>query len=176
MPTPERAYEEIARPYLNRAWRESKKKLWRDNPKRHCCLHEHYYERLASEASKDWTTKVVDTVKLCIQHFYASVLPRLEHVRPEDEIAVATPDQVDPESFAFERTKIYAIPDYVYRKGEQWHIHDWKSGKPSERHGDQLGLYALWAQVKHGIPVDWIDNAGFTHIVITGCVGMTGKK
>jgi hypothetical protein len=53
--------------------------------------------------------------------------------------------------------KIYAIPDYVYRDGDRLHIHDWKAGKAKESHAEQLKLYGLWAQVKHGVPPDKVD-------------------
>ena len=44
----------------------------------------------------------------------------------------------------YEGVKIYAIPDYAYRIGNQIHIHDWKAGKMKpEQHRLQLSIYAL---------------------------------
>jgi hypothetical protein len=79
------------------------------------------------------------------------VLPRLKDVRREQEIGVATVADGDPESFELEGVKIYAIPDYVYRVGDDLHLHDWKAGKPRAEHRDQMLLYALWAHRKYGV-------------------------
>jgi hypothetical protein len=146
------AYQQIARPYLNKRWKESRDKVWRANPKAHCCLHEHYYPDLHQTPEKEWTAALSERVTRCIVHFIEKVLPRLEHVRPEQEVAIATPGQGgDPEYVEWNGVKIYAIPDYVYRVDEQWHIHDWKTGKPKIEHKDQLAIYGLWAHLKHGV-------------------------
>jgi len=56
----------------------------------------------------------------------------------------------DSEHFFYEGIKIYSIPDYVYRIGDQVHIHDWKAGKMKpEQHRLQLSVYALWAIMKY---------------------------
>ncbi|NKB25109.1 MAG: hypothetical protein GKR87_12180 [Kiritimatiellae bacterium] len=153
----EQAYEEIARPYLNKAWQDSKNEKWREHPKAYCCLHEHYYTKFHPGNSREWTQSTMTEVKTCIENFIQSVLPRLALVRPEQEQTIATPEKGgDPESFLFNDLKIYAIPDYVYTVDDQWHIHDWKSGKPSGKHLDQLAIYGLWAQTKHHIPLEKI--------------------
>ena len=150
--TVDEAYDRVAKPFLNRCWKESKSRQWESSPKRYCCLREHYYGELDVAAGKELASAVTEHAKRCIGHFQERVLPRLEHVRAEHEVHVATVDQGgDPESFAFEGTKIYAIPDYVYRVGDQWHIHDWKSGRPKKEHQVQLALYGLWAHVKHRV-------------------------
>lgn len=144
------AYEQVARPYLNTAWKESRAGAWKSNPKKHCCLHEHYYRHGRTPPEKEWTEALVKDVRQCITHFIERALPRLEHVKPEQEIQVATVDAGgDPESFEFEGIKVYAIPDYVYREGDMLHIHDWKSGRAKVEHRDQVALYGLWANVRH---------------------------
>jgi len=151
--TADEAYEQIAKPFLNKSWKESRDGTWQADPKRHCCLHEHYYPDLNPTPEKEWTAALAEHTKLCIANFIERVLPRLEHVKPEQEVDIATPEKGgDPESFEFEGTKIYAIPDYVYRVDDQWHIHDWKSGKSRPEHKQQLVLYGLWANLKHGVP------------------------
>ncbi|MBN1674134.1 MAG: PD-(D/E)XK nuclease family protein [Kiritimatiellae bacterium] len=150
--TVEEAYQEIARPYLNRAWKESREKRWEQNPKKYCCLHEHYYATAGGNEPEEWTRTVAEHTRQCLANFIASVLPGLAQVRREQEIAVATVAQGDPESFDFGGVKVYAIPDYVYRAGTAVHIYDWKAGKPRENHADQLALYGFWANTKHGIP------------------------
>lgn len=148
----EETYTATAKPFLNRCWSESKNGLWKTNPKKHCCLHEHYYPTHHRHPEAEMTAQMITQVKQCIANFIAKTLPRLEGIRPEQEIAVATVETGDPESFQFEDVKIYAIPDYAYRQGEELHIHDWKSGGPRESHRSQMALYGLWANRKHKAP------------------------
>ncbi len=151
--TAEEAYQEIARPMLNTAWQDSKKQRWRENAKRHVCLHEHYYPQFLPEAQKDWPTQLAAETRQCIENFIQKVLPRLAHVKPSQEIPVGTPQGGGtPESFDYHGVLIYAIPDYVYTEGDVWHIVDWKSGRARDSHRDQLAVYGLWAKEKHGVP------------------------
>lgn len=144
--TVDEAYEAVGRPFLNEAWKQSKSGAWRSDPKRKVCLHEHYYPALHRDLDPDWPKVVRERVCQCVAHFIATVLPRLSEVEPEQEIPIGA-----PESFELEGVTLYAIPDYVYRTGAVWHIHDWKSGRPSEAHRMQLAIYALWAHMKHGV-------------------------
>lgn len=150
----EEAYETEARPFLLRRWQESKTRAWRVNPKKHCCLHEHYYHGFADRDEKEIIVHLREHIKRCLANFIASTLPRLAEVRSDQELPVATAADGDPESFEFEGVKVYAIPDYVYRVGEVCHIHDWKSGRESDRHAEQVRLYGLWAHLKHGVRPD----------------------
>jgi hypothetical protein len=156
--TAEEAYEHGARPHLIRAWTESRKKLYLQNPKKHICLREHYYQEWPTARETEVMEAVKAQARACIDHFMETVLPRLAHVNPAQEIRVAIIGSGgDPESFTLNGMKIYAIPDYVYRDGDRLHIHDWKAGKAKESHAEQLKLYGLWAQVKHGVPPDKVD-------------------
>lgn len=151
------AYEAAAKPFLNRAWKDSRTGLWKQNPRRHFCLREHYYGSWDEERQKQHVAAMIAHARRCIGVFIESVLPRLAHVRREQEVPVAVIGSGgDPESFAWNGVKIYAIPDYVYRDGPRFCIHDWKSGKPRERHRDQLNLYGLWAAEKHRAAPDAI--------------------
>lgn len=146
----EEAYEAAARSYLNRCWDDSLKKKWQLNPKKHCCLHEHYYRQFASKSDREMAGEMMTRVKLCLSNFAAKVLPQLDAAR-EQEIAITTVAAGDPESFTFNGIKIYAIPDYAYLKKGTLHIHDWKSGATRESHNDQMAVYGLWAAMKHNI-------------------------
>jgi CRISPR/Cas system-associated exonuclease Cas4 (RecB family) len=148
----DQAYEEVARPFLNTGWSDSIKRRWEGNPKRYCCLREHYYRQLTPEQGKAMTQDMARRVRTCTQSFITRVLPRLEGVTRETEIPVETPDTPgDCEHFMLGDIKIYAIPDYVYRKDGRMHVHDWKSGRIREDHRVQLSVYALWAHEKHGV-------------------------
>ena len=156
--TVDEAYENGARPYLIRAWTESRKKLYLQNPKKHICLREHYYQDWPAGRENEVMELIKTKARSCIVNFMDSVLPRLERVNPAQEIRVAVIGSGgDPESFELNGMKIYAIPDYVYREGDRLHIHDWKAGKAKSSHEDQLKLYGLWAQAKHGVPPDKVD-------------------
>jgi hypothetical protein len=150
-PTTEEAYEAAAKPFLNKCWSESAKEMWKTNPKKYCCLHEHYYSGLGKdrEKAKAMTDEMITRVRLCLSNFIAKVLPGLAPVKKEQEIAVSTAATGDPESFSLEEIKIYAIPDYAYLRDGKLHIHDWKSGGARATHKDQMAVYGLWAALKH---------------------------
>ena len=145
--TAEEAFETVARPFLRQKWTESKRGEWKENPKKFCCLREHYYGVMGDE--KAVAEQMSGQIKTCIANFIGKVLPRIGTITREQELPVKTPDMGgDPESIEFNGVKMYVIPDYAYRIGGQFHIHDWKAGKVKESHREQLGLYALWAREK----------------------------
>ncbi|MFH1477360.1 MAG: PD-(D/E)XK nuclease family protein [Verrucomicrobiota bacterium] len=155
--TATQAYETVVKPYLNQCWSASKKKLWQANPKKHCCLHEHYYPAHHHTPEADMTARMIEQVRRCLANFIEQVLPRLGSVRPEQEVRIAHADGGDPESFLFETIKVYAIPDYAYRAGDLLHIHDWKAGSEKPSHQDQMAIYGLWAHTKHALPPEHIQ-------------------
>ncbi len=150
------AWEQVARPFLTRKWSESSEGAWRTDPKRFCCLREHYYKTMDSE--NESKREIAAQVRNCIVNFIDKVLPRIGQIAPGQEFRIATPEMGgDVEHFFYEGVKVYSIPDYAYRIGEQVHIHDWKAGKiKADQHRLQLSLYALWAIVKHGAALDHI--------------------
>jgi CRISPR/Cas system-associated exonuclease Cas4 (RecB family) len=149
-------WNKIARPFLTKKWNESNEGSWRNSPKQYCCLREHYYKTLEDEnAAKK---QVAAQVQNCIGNFSEKVLPRIGSIKPDQEFTIATPEQGgDVEHFIYEGVKIYSIPDYAYRIGEEVHIHDWKAGKiKADQHRLQLSLYALWAMVKYDAALEKI--------------------
>ena len=148
-PTAEEAYEAVAKPYLNKCWKESRDQLWRSSPKKCCNLQEHYYG--SDDVSADWIKGTIETVKRCINNFIDQIYPRLSHVTIENEVHVDTVQNAsEPEHFRYEGIKIYSIPDYVYKENGKLHIVDWKSGKMKPEHRYQLGIYGLWGCEVHG--------------------------
>lgn len=148
------AWEKIARPFLTKKWNESNEGNWRHNPKQYCCLREHYYKTMSDE--NEAKRRIAEQVRHCIDNFIAKVLPRISTVTPDQEIRIATPELGgDVEHFIYEGVKIYSIPDYAYRVGDEIHIHDWKAGRiKADQHRLQLSLYALWAIVKYEAKLD----------------------
>jgi hypothetical protein len=152
----EQAYAAAAQPFLNQCWSESRQKLWQANPRRHCCLHEHYYAQLHAQPATALIPRIIANTKQCLGHFLDQVLPRLRAIRSAQEIPIAQPGNGPPESFQLDGVKIYAIPDYAYWQDEQMHIHEWKSGQPLAAHSQQITLYGLWAQRQHHLPAHQI--------------------
>ncbi len=148
------AWNTVARPFLTRKWNESIGGSWRNSPKQYCCLREHYYKTLDDE--NEAKRQVAAQVRNCIDNFIEKVLPRIGDIKPAQEFQIATPEQGgDVENFVYEGVKIYSIPDYAYRIGDEVHIHDWKAGKiKADQHRMQLSLYALWAIVKYGVKLE----------------------
>jgi hypothetical protein len=156
MLTADTLYQKYTRDYLNAAWKQSRDGLWQTNPKKYICLFEHYYGTDATEEQqKEWIAFIARQCRLCVENFIETVLPRLAGIRQDDEVSIAhVGSGGDPESFVLEGHKIYAIPDYVYRRGDDWFIHDWKAGKQKPHHRDQMLLYALWARTQHKVDPD----------------------
>ncbi|HBO87758.1 MAG TPA: hypothetical protein DD620_03290 [Verrucomicrobia bacterium] len=152
--TAEQAWKTIARPFLTQKWTESLDGKWKQKPKQFCCLREHYYEQLDDDNAAK--REIADQVKLCIENFITNFLPRFAEIDATQEIRIATPEMNgDSEHFVYEGVKVYAIPDYVYRVGDQVHIHDWKAGRMKpEQHRLQLATYSLWAIVKYGVSIE----------------------
>jgi hypothetical protein len=146
----EDAYKQAAKPFLNRRWLESRKKLWKESPKKFCCLHEHYYPLHHKTSEQDMILRMTEQVKTCISHFIDNTAPRLKDVPPGCELPIARMSNGDPESLELDGIKVYAIPDYAYKIDGEIHIHDWKSGKPKPFHEEQMALYGVWASLKHG--------------------------
>ncbi len=144
----ETIYQEVARPYLNNCWQQSKQGKWKENPKQCCCLHEHYYPHHHHTPEKEMVQQIIANVKLCIQNFLNITLKKLTDIKRDDELDIATSEMGDPESFVWEGIKIYAIPDYVFTKDDTLYIYDWKTGSRKDQHDNQLGLYGLWAVEK----------------------------
>jgi len=146
----EDAYQKVARPFMNRAWKDSRDGRWKSDPKRYTCLREHYYNTLTEDEERKLTAQLVARAKLCLANFRERTLPRIEDVGKEMELPVQVPGTGgDAEHFFCQDVKVYAIPDYAYRKDGAIHIHDWKAGRRKPEHRDQVALYGLWADAKH---------------------------
>jgi len=146
--------------WLRHAWRQHQSEKWRSEPKRCACIRELYYNEIPSGASADrdsWAESVKARTETCLRNFFVHVLPRLGHLKPNDLLPVARPEQGDPEHFHLGTIKVYAIPDCAYRNGATAVIHDWKTGIRRDEHRRQLAIYGVWAQTKHRVTADAIS-------------------
>ena len=147
------ALERAARE-LRTAWKQHQTGKWREDPKHHVCIRELYYNEITAEPGIDrdmWVERVKGRTDTCVKNFFTHVLPQLRGLAAAQVLPVARVQQGDPEHFHLARVKIYAIPDYAYRKDNCIVIHDWKTGMRRDEHERQLGIYGLWAHTKHGV-------------------------
>ncbi len=145
-PVPQAAalFEE-ARRRMNRAWAESRSRAeWERAPKRRTMLHEIYYGNEPSDARID---AVRERLRAACAGFVDSRSLREAASAPFCEIK-----DVDREGhFDLEGTRVYAMPDLVYRLGDgSFTIVDWKTGGEGEAHALQLAVYALYVRWRIG--------------------------
>lgn len=144
------AYDRVAKVFMNDVWSDSRAGEWRNNPKRFRCLREHYYKTMSKEEERALAARIAEQAKACLKNFADRTMPRIADVAQGMELAIESADTPgDIENFMFEGVKVYAIPDYAYRKDGAIHIHDWKAGAERAAHLDQLAVYGLWAATKH---------------------------
>ncbi len=129
-----------AKQMLMRTWEQSRSQAWKKNIKNNLNLFEHYYNCVPErEALTQKLQKVVNSIK----NFYNSGLIDFFSKLPRENFL--TIDELD--SFLFEGTKIYAVPDFAVLDG-QYIVYDWKTGKPYDKDIFQLSCYTLYAERK----------------------------
>ncbi|MBU1122094.1 MAG: PD-(D/E)XK nuclease family protein [Candidatus Omnitrophica bacterium] len=133
---------------LLRTWEQSRGKLWMKNVKMNLNLLEHYYNR---DLSKDELTKKLQKVVDSLNGVYQCGIINLVSALPKEGFLRI--DELD--SFEFEGTKIFAIPDFAVYNGD-YILYDWKTGKPYDTDILQLSCYVLYAIKKWNACVDKI--------------------
>ncbi|MDD3297082.1 MAG: PD-(D/E)XK nuclease family protein [Candidatus Omnitrophica bacterium] len=132
-----------AKQLLTKTWEQSRSRLWEDNPKYNLNLLEHYYKR---DLDRELLRSKLEKVTKSINNFYHSKLfEELSFLSKESFLSVE-----DLDSFDFEGTKVFAIPDFAI-KSEGYYLYDWKTGKPSDKDVLQLSFYVLYAVEKWGV-------------------------
>lgn len=126
------------------------KSYWRD-PKNSVGLVEHEYADAV--ASEEWKTLWDQVIEGSLRSFYASdTLSRIQRIPREHWLTV---DELD--HFVFEGTKVWVAIDFAYRDPEgRVHLLDWKTGREHDVDHVQLGIYALYAQQKWGVPTEQV--------------------
>lgn len=140
LPLKKNILDERIKKSLNEAFRSSKNKpAWEVNPSKHIMLKELYYDDKLSE-------RKIDTInykkKQIINYLVNSDL--IEKIKKY--YLVKSFDTDTFESFEFENTKVYAIPDLICKKEKDGlpNIIDWKTGKEKNSNIEQLRLYAYY--------------------------------
>lgn len=144
-PTADEMYD-AARDRLNKAWAESQDQTeWERSPKWRRMFHEFYYDTGIGEnriaESRDVLRTCFDNL-LVSRSFREAVSAPFVEVKNVEEFA----------TFYIDETPIHAVPDLVYRKGDDtWTVVDWKSGRREEDDREQALVYALFLREMHGV-------------------------
>lgn len=143
--------EEEIRRQLRRVWKSSRDDgdLFLRRPNRVDMLQEFYYQM---EVSEDTLAKINERIKQVSRAIVASTV--------WDELGARGVELVSCEefdTFTIDGTPVFAVPDLLYRSaGGGWTIVDWKTGEEVEDNQNQVSLYALYVQKKHGVSAQQI--------------------
>jgi len=139
-------------------WAASREKsYWREASRIEGLLEHEYAEPVAPE---EWKRLWDEVIEGSIRAFYASeVFDRIRAVPAERWLTV---DELD--SWVFEGTKIWVAVDFAYQDEHgRIHVLDWKTGKERGVDHDQVGVYAMYAREKWGVPPDRVA-AGLVYL------------
>lgn len=137
---------------MQRAVRESIEEAWRERPKQCTRLFEHHY---GPRPQRDFLVRIAKKVGDSIRRFFTSAaFGLIKETDPAEWLPMETLD-----TFQFEGTKVYAVPDFACRHRGEVLLLDWKTGQPDERNGDQVVLYALFAAARWGADPDRVRGA-----------------
>ncbi|KLO23832.1 hypothetical protein X275_02035 [Marinitoga sp. 1197] len=139
---------------FNKAVYYSKKyqKEWEKNPKSIVMFYSIYYKN-RNIFENEFGKKIKEKTKILLQNYYNS--KTLKDIQNGIKIM-----EIDKEnnfsSFFIDDYKIYSIIDFMYKKGSEVIIVDWKTGKKSKDDDFQLKLYALYAYKNYTINLEKI--------------------
>jgi PD-(D/E)XK nuclease superfamily protein len=138
---------EQTRQRARRVWSTSREKsYWRESS-RIAGLVEHEYGEPVPNA--EWKRIWDEVIEGSLRAFYAS--ETLERIQRTPRSKWLTVDELD--SWPFEGVKIWVAIDFAYQdEGGLIHVLDWKTGKERGVDHTQVGIYALYAQQKWGVP------------------------
>jgi hypothetical protein len=124
------------------------KSYWRE-PSRIQGLLEHEYGEPVPDV--EWKRIYEEVIEGSLRSFYGGeTLERIRRTPPQRWLTV---DELD--SWTFDGVKIWVAIDFAYRDEEgRVHVLDWKTGREREVDHTQVGVYALYARQKWGVPED----------------------
>lgn len=137
---------------MQRAMHESLEEAWRERPKQCARLFEHHY---GPRPQRDFLVRIAKKIGDSIRRFFTSpAFGLIRETDPADWLPMETLD-----TFQFEGTKVYAVPDFACRHHGDVLLLDWKTGQPDGRNADQVVLYALFAAARWGADPDRVRGA-----------------
>ena len=146
-------------------WAGSREKSYWREASRIVGLVEHEYGEVVPDP--EWKRLYEQVIEGSLRSFYGSgVLERILRTPREDWLTV---DELD--SWVFEGTKIWVAVDFAHRDREgRIHLLDWKTGKERGVDHVQVGIYALYAREKWGVPPDGVVG-GLVYLAPNGAPG-----
>ncbi|MHC4959761.1 MAG: PD-(D/E)XK nuclease family protein [Planctomycetota bacterium] len=137
---------------MSQALKDSREELWRENPSQFVRLAEHEY---GPQPTRDTLVKIARKVGGSLRNFFVSVAyGMIKESDPERWLPMETLD-----TFDFEGTEVFAVPDFALRREDFVYIFDWKTGRKNKGNEDQVVLYALFAEAKWGADPDKVRAA-----------------
>ena len=98
-----------------------------------------------------------DHVVECLNNFFKSdVYKRILQLSNEQWLEVERFSH-----FIFDDIKVYVVPDFAFRSGDEIFIYDWKTGKEEANNKLQLGCYGLYATKQWSIKPEQISTVEF---------------
>ena len=143
---------------LRSKYMESQNEEWRRSASKFTHLAEHHYKEDVvrdRDAVAEYGGEHVGRITEAVNGFFS--LPDLRWVieAPTEDYVFVEDDQTSYDAFEFEGTKIYGSPDFALRdKKGHVHLYDWKTGRPSRNDSFQIHVYALYARIKWGVPLE----------------------
>ncbi len=140
-------------------WATSREKsYWREASRIKGLVEHEYGEAVAGE---EWKRLYEHVVEGSLRAFYAS--EAFDEIRRTPGERWLTVDELD--HWIFEGTKVWVAIDFAYRDADgRVHILDWKTGKERGVDHTQVGIYALYAAKKWGVPEDAVTG-GLVYLV-----------
>ena len=149
--------EKAALAILRRGYRNSRDGTWRRSSKLVHLAEHHYEEEAIDEASGAagaYGKRYVERIQQAVATFFESAM--LEEVRAVEPASYLAFEAMD--TFTLFGTKVYAVPDLAYRRGEEVVIYDWKTGRPREEDEEQLAVYTIYAREKWGVAPEQVET------------------
>lgn len=137
---------------MQQAMKDSRAELWRESPKQYTRLFEHHY---GPAPRPEFLRKIAKKVGTSIRNFFESESYAIIKETDADEwLPLETLD-----TFEFEGTRVFAVPDFATRHRGEVVLMDWKTGRPDSRNNEQLVLYAMFAVAKWDVDPDVVRGA-----------------
>jgi len=137
---------------MQRAYTESREEQWRENPKEFARLFEHHY---GPQPKREFLVRIAQKVGKSVRNFFRS--HAFEIIRETDPAEWLPMETLD--TFDFEGTVVFAVPDFACRHRGEVLLFDWKTGRPYKGNEDQVVLYAMFAAAKWDVDPDAVRAA-----------------
>lgn len=146
---PERVLRRVHRVMRQDFVSSREKRQWRDTIRRDFNgLVEHEYGDAVTQES--WHQAWV-TVRDALQWFFDSKWPGIAQSLQPDEWLEVDNQAISESSHHLRGVKVYAVPDFAFRRDGVVHVVEWKTGESARPHELQMVGSSLFVENRHGI-------------------------